>query len=369
MSNLYIMYGNEEINMVQSIMHKMNIVEKIKKLGLPNPLIGIKPNLVVAQPAEWGATTSPTLVTGVVKYLKNHGLHNIVIMESSWLGEDTNKAYRICGYEKIRDTYEVKLVNLKKDKVREIALHNVLFHICEQVLQVDYLINMPVLKAHSQTKLTCALKNLKGCIPDQEKRRFHLLGLHKPIAYLNQIIKPHLIIVDGIVGDLTHEEGGNPVRMDMVIAGHDPVLVDSYVAELIGYAAEEIEYIKIAAQLGVGQTAILPEKIIELNSKSEGKVSNNILASREGDFLAGWVVQSEACSPCYGSLIHALMRLKKQHKLQRLKKKIYIGQGFRNQDRPEVGIGSCTKMFKSSLAGCPPSAKTIVHFLEQYLDD
>ena len=32
--------------------------------------------------------------------------------------------------------------------------------------------------------MTCALKNLKGCLPDREKRRFHALGLTKPIAAL-----------------------------------------------------------------------------------------------------------------------------------------------------------------------------------------
>ena len=34
------------------------------------------------------------------------------------------------------------------------------------------------------------------------------MGLHKPIAYLNKAIKQHLIIVDGIMGDLNFEEGG-----------------------------------------------------------------------------------------------------------------------------------------------------------------
>ena len=31
-----------------------------------------------------------------------------------------------------------------------------------------------------------------------------------------------MVIVDGIMGDLDFEEGGNPVQMDMVLAGRDP---------------------------------------------------------------------------------------------------------------------------------------------------
>src|SRR5690606_36606024 len=114
--------------------------------------------------------------------------------------------------------------------------------VCAKVLEVDYLINMPDLKAHCQTKLTCALKNLKGCVPDKEKRRFHTLGLHRPIASLNKVIKSDLILVDGIIGDLTHEEGGTPVRLDRAIAGYDPVMVDAYAASLIGYRLAEIPY-------------------------------------------------------------------------------------------------------------------------------
>ncbi|HPK72359.1 MAG TPA: DUF362 domain-containing protein, partial [Vicinamibacterales bacterium] len=64
--------------------------------------------------------------------------------------------------------------------------------ICNRALDAGFLINMPVLKGHCQTRLTCALKNLKGCIPDTEKRRFHALGLHKPIAALAAALRPPL---------------------------------------------------------------------------------------------------------------------------------------------------------------------------------
>jgi len=123
----------------------------------------------------------------------------------------------------------------------------------QQTLEVDYLINMPVLKAHCQTKLTCALKNLKGCIPDSEKRRFHTLGLHKPIACLGAAVRADLTIVDAIVGDLTFEEGGTPVQMNRIIAGKDPVLIDAYAAQLIGYEKDDIAYISMAEKLGWAQ--------------------------------------------------------------------------------------------------------------------
>ncbi len=78
-------------------------------------------------------------------------------------------------------------------------------------MDVDYLINMPVLKGHCQTNITCALKKTwKAVYLIRKKRRFHTMGLHKPIAYLNKILKQDLIVVDGIIGDLNFEEGGKP---------------------------------------------------------------------------------------------------------------------------------------------------------------
>ena len=68
-----------------------------------------------------------------------------------------------------------------------------------------------------QTVMTCALKNLKGCLPDREKRRFHTEELMRPIAALAAAIRPKLIIVDSICGDLNFEEGGNPVHTNRTL--------------------------------------------------------------------------------------------------------------------------------------------------------
>ncbi len=59
-------------------------------------------------------------------------------------------------------------MDLKHDKATAVTAAGLNFTVCQTALGLDYLINVPVLKAHCQTNLTCALKNLKGCIPDRE---------------------------------------------------------------------------------------------------------------------------------------------------------------------------------------------------------
>lgn len=228
-NEIFVIYGNTPQTMVKELLTKIRPENEINK----DSLIGLKPNLVVAKQWNSGATTSPELVAGIIEYLQGKGYKNICILEGSWVGERTSRAFKVCGYEELSKHYGVPLIDLQKDSCREHDACGIRISICDSIMRVDYLINIPVLKGHCQTNMTCALKNMKGCIPDSEKRRFHTLGLHKPIAHLNKMIKQNLIIVDGLMGDLSFEEGGNPVAMNRILASKDPVLTDSYVASLM----------------------------------------------------------------------------------------------------------------------------------------
>jgi len=205
---------------------------------------------------------------------------------------------------------------------------------------------------------------MKGCIPNSEKRRFHTMGLHKPIAYLNKLIKQTLVIVDGMNGDLNFEEGGNLVQMNRIIAGKDPVLIDAYAAQLIGFGIEEVPYIAMAEDIGVGTTDLANADIVELN---KDKGSRKIKPSRRVAQLSKHIIEDAACSACYGSLIHALERLHEKNLLNQLKEKLYIGQNFKNKRHDGLGIGTCTSGFDRCVKGCPPKARDIVEYLERYI--
>lgn len=359
-NDLHVIYGKEPLAMIKDLLAKIGLAKGLTA----EMLIGLKPNLVVAKPAESGATTSPLLVEGIVQYLQEKGFNNIVILESSWVGESTKRAFKVCGYQDISAKYNVPLIDLKEDSYRTIKEGELALDICLKALEVDYLINIPVLKAHSQTRFTCALKNLKGCIPDREKRRFHTLGLNRPIAYLAKALPVNLVVVDAINGDLSFEEGGSPVSMNRIIVGKDPVLVDTYGAGLLGYSRNEIEYIEDAVKLGVGSGELASARIFEYNSgEKSGTVFKPGLQVRR---LAGCVVEKAACSACYGSLIHALQRLDQIGKLAQVEQ-LFIGQGFKKEERDGIGIGSCTAGFSSFIPGCPPSAHQIVEFLRNML--
>ena len=352
MSEIYLNYGTNLRGMTCELMETAKISEKLDSAMR----VCVKPNLVKESPAEEGATTHPEIVEGIILYLRECGVRDIVIAEGSWTGGNTRRAFDVCGYTALAKKYDVALIDTKSDKVTRITSQGFELSLCESALKADYLINVPVLKGHSQAKMTCCLKNLKGCIPDSEKRRFHTTGLHKPIAALAAALKPDLHIVDGVCGDLNFEEGGSPVDANRIMLGFDPVLLDSYGARLLGYEPEEIEHLRLAMEYGVGQFARDDTRIIELNENNKPKT--RISSSREAKRLGQFIDEDGACSPCYAALIFALHRTGIE-----LNEKIHIGQGFKGKTLEGIGVGKCTAGCALNIPGCPPKAADIAEAL------
>lgn len=355
-NQVLVIHGREAKAMTLRILEESEIGSQLGR-GMR---VVLKPNLVTAKDAASGATTTPQVTEGVVEFLRSNGVGDITVAESSWAGSDTGRAFRTCGYEQLARRHGLKLLDLKHDRFLEFEAGELRLEVSRTAMEADLLINLPVLKGHCQTRMTCALKNLKGCIPDAEKRRFHALGLHRPIALLATVLKPGLTLVDALCGDLSFEEGGTPVRMDRLILGLDPVLVDSYAATLMGYRPDQIEHVALASALGVGSMDLAKAQVRELGRPSPMPERQPAALPQ----LSRHIDAREACSACYGSLIHALQRLQERGRLNQLRGLIHVGQGFQGRVLSGIGVGSCASCCSASLPGCPPAARDILDFLD-----
>jgi len=358
-NEILVVYGSDISAMAIALAREARLAELI---GDSKKRIGIKPNLVTASPASGGATTHPEIAAGLISYLKENDFNNLAILESAWAGGSTTEAFRVCKYSELARATGIKLIDTKADKSRACDCKGMEIKICESALAIDFMINLPVMKGHCQTLVTCALKNNKGIIPDSEKRRFHALGLHKPIAHLNTVARNDFIIVDGICGDLDFEQGGNPVYAGRMFAARDPVLCDAWAAAQMGYTVRDIPYIGLAEKLGVGSADIRNAKVRELNSASQAAAPTPSGKARQ---LAEYIAESNACSACYASLVFAFSRLGPntvRELAMRFKEKFCVGQGYKGK-QGTLGIGQCTSSFKLSCPGCPPSGADVLAFL------
>ena len=394
---LYVIYGRSIEQMTRELLLAADLAAMIADRSL---LVGIKPNLVDCAPAEFGSTTHREIVATVIEYLQERGFSNIVMLESSWVGSDTAQSIQTCGYDRLSEKYGVPFWNMDQERGISKNCAGMEISICEKALLVDFLINVPVLKGHCQTFMTCALKNMKGLIPPSEKRRFHRMGLHDPIGHLAAGIHQDFILVDSICGDLTSEDGGNPIWRHCMVAGLDPVLVDTYACRVVGTPQDRVCYIGIAESLGVGSAdlsrAVIREKMLSMEDSSNGRIPDDredgwrsVSAEvsmevprflRKGDQrdivpgegfrrvcrLSEKAEEVDSCSACYAALIPALENLEERGLLEKLQTKVCIGQGWRGK-KGELGVGNCTAKFAHTCNGCPPSYDEMAAFLADYI--
>lgn len=359
-NEMFMIHGSDYTEMTKRLLKEANLAEHIP---FSDSKIGIKPNLVSPSEASYGATTHPEIAAGIIEYLQEEGFSNIIMLEGSWVGDKTEDSVIACGYDRLVEKYGVPFVDMQKDDYVEKDCDGMSLLLCKTAAELDFLINVPVMKGHCQTKITCALKNLKGLIPNKEKRHFHAMGLHKPIAHLNKGLHQDFVVVDNICGDWDFEDGGNPVVMNRIMAFADPVLCDTYVGDLMGYQKDEIPYIGYAEELGVGNGDLSALEVHSLNKSEEEIVLPKVRKTVE---LKDAVEEVESCSACYGYLLPALDMLKQEGLFEELKDKICIGQGYRKKTG-KLGVGSCTSGFENFVKGCPPTEMEIYEFLKNYI--
>ena len=354
MSKIYQIYGRDAREMTLRLLEAANAFQLVPQGGS----VALKPNLVIAGTPESGATTHSGVLSGCIEYFREHGVKDISVIEGSWVGDETMRAMRRAGYDKVCEHYSVPFFDLKKDQTRTVKTAVGPVDICCRALDAGLLVDLPVLKGHGQTLMTCALKNLKGCLPDREKRHFHAMGLQKPIAALGAALKPRLIIVDSICGDLDFEEGGNPVQTNRMYLGTDAVQLDAYGRSLMGLNPEDVPYIELCEQYGGGKAAWDPGDVISLNDPvaSESYPKPRGIAAR----LTRNVHENQACSACFAALVRALYASRYE-----VKDEIYIGQGWQGKSPEGIGIGKCCKSMETCVMGCPPTAEAIARVLEE----
>jgi len=214
----------------------------------------VKPNITIMRTAAEGVTTDPNVIEGIIMFLRDNGVKEIAIGEGG--GCDVTEAYRKLGFNDIAERYNVKLIDINREKGVLIKVPNPHFisefWIAKPVLDYDCIISAAKLKIHAgEWKVTLAMKNMMGLIARHKRGQIHRED--RGIVDLLQIIKPDISVIDGIVGGEKHELTSIPVRMNLLIAGKDFVAVDAVSSATMGFSNEEIpRHIRLAEEKGFG---------------------------------------------------------------------------------------------------------------------
>lgn len=259
----------------------LEMVEAEGALSEGRPVL-VKPNYINARHPSTGITTDGRVIEGVVKFLRQNGVEEIVIGEGSG-HSDTFEAFRVAGVDDVAKRWDVKLVDLNRDEFVEVhppdplALKSV--KVAKTALE-STIISVPKLKLHRITDVTLSLKNMMGAMTP--KGSMHTGHLSMKIADLASLVKPSIAVVDGIISGEGHETSGNPVEMNLVIAGRDPVAVDAVAAAVMGVSPGAVKHLRYAEQRGLGtcdlnQIEVVGEPIERVRRKFRRSLSSRIL--------------------------------------------------------------------------------------------
>lgn len=216
----------------------------------------IKVNFITTMTWDTGATTDPIVVEALIQRLKKQPVE-VIVVESDATVTNADKAFEATGMAEMCKKYDVQCLNLRhvEDRIKiQIPNGDTLKDITvPRIAKESAIISAAKMKTHMATKVTLGMKNMFGMLPDKFKMKYHARGISKVVVDINTVLPPTLTVIDGFVAmEGRGPTDGSPVKMDLIIAGKDPVATDSTAARVMGVDPHEISHIRTAAQKGIG---------------------------------------------------------------------------------------------------------------------
>jgi uncharacterized protein (DUF362 family) len=198
------------------------------------------------------------------------GAATVKVMDNPF-GGTQKVAYEISGIKEQVEAAGGTMVNMLSYKYVQTSnptaaiLKNTAVY--DDILKADVLINVPIAKQHSSSRLTLGMKNLMGVIKD---RNYLHVALDECIADLNALIKPQLTVLDAIriltANGPTGGDLNDVVKLDTVVVSPDVVATDSYATSFFGLKPDDIGYIVKGVAKGLGRSDLqnLDVRVLQL---------------------------------------------------------------------------------------------------------
>jgi len=372
----------EESGIEAAVRKAVDLAGGLKEKVTSESRVLVKPNLFRPEPSGTGIITDCRVTEAIVKVVLELKPKSVIIGEGSAAGYDfgssysTEEAFRVSGTAEAARRLGVELRNLNRDAFEEVRVnkHYVMnkVRVAKIALESDVIISVPVLKTHSKTLVTLGLKNMKGVLPGAEKRKTHRLGLDKAIADLNSVIKPSYVLIDALKGmQGLWEYPRDSVELGLIIAGAEPVAVDTVGTYLMGFDPKQVMHLQyFAAREGtrveLSQVEIVGESL-EANRQS---FRSGFAVFKERYPQVHFVEGESACTGCTGELLGALAAIKGYKGADALKG-LTVVFGNANADEVEatdktVVLGKCAKSvvgLGKFVRGCPPMCDDIIQVI------
>jgi uncharacterized protein (DUF362 family) len=194
-----------------------------------------------------------------VAFLKERGINHITIGEGTVIAkpkdlETPAHAFKTLGYDVLKKKYGVSYFNTFERPFEKVHVgEGITLNFNREILGSDFVVNLPVLKTHTQTMVSLGIKNLKGTIDVSSRKKCHSaeagLDLHRMVSKLFFPMPPMFTLIDGIY---SQERGpnvdGQARRSNLLVASSDVLSADRVGAKILGFEPDKVPYLVHAAQ-------------------------------------------------------------------------------------------------------------------------
>lgn len=390
-------------NPLESVRNAVKLSRGLDHLP-PRAKVFIKPNIVfwtrVTNFPKYGVITTSRVVEDMVVLLKEHGIDDITIGEGTVLQDPKDMqtqmhAFETLGYGVLKKRYGVNYLNIWERPFEKVNLGDGIelkFNV--DILKADFVVDLPVLKTHSMTKVSLGIKNLKGMIDIPSRKKCHntdpVKDLHFMVAKLADKIPPMFTLLDGIY---TNERGpnvdGTMHRSNLLIASADVLSADMVGAKVLGFEPDDVSHLVHAAKnrkrpLDLSDVEVVGESIESVAADHQYDFpyneKNTLPLPMEQKGIKGlsyYKYDLSLCTYCSGitsTMLYAISRAwkgepwddveilsgKVMKPVPGKKKTILFGKCMyqANKDNPDI-----QEMI--AIKGCPPKPESILKALHQ----
>lgn len=246
--------GPDREKSLETAIRKLGGIGRFVKSG---DTVAIKPNAAFASPYELCATSHPDLISGLIRICLSAGARKVMVMDNPI--NDPASCFSLSGIEKAVKNAGGELMLPGPDLFRNVSLKNGRLILdwpvmAAPLLNADKLIGLAPVKSHHRSGASMSMKNWYGLLGGR-RNIFHQ-DIHTLIAELAQLVKPTLVVLDGIQVMMTNGPTGGSMsdlkKMDTLVASCDQVACDSFGAGLLGLKISDLPYIQLAEKSGAG---------------------------------------------------------------------------------------------------------------------
>ena len=259
-------YSEESVRVVYAMLKEaVDAVGGIRSVIKTGDRVVVRANACWAVKPDSGIAADPRVVEALMRLIRDETQpKELVVADRSSIGADTAESFEATGIKAaaLRGGAD-RVLPLEKDHRVKVQVPDpmVLFrpvYLSRTMLDADVLIYLPKMKVHKLTNISLAMKMIQGSLDWYDAIRNHRADMHQKMVDMLKVLRPHLSIVD-CLWPMQGQGPGSPFPEDLIknfnviLAGKDPVAVDTVGATLMGFEAKhDVPMLRAAEMKGLG---------------------------------------------------------------------------------------------------------------------